>query len=180
MFLDSCIQDAYILACQAAYVPEGSCRAWLAGAIRVDCLCVQNQYPRIPACGRFEMFVPREECTKQLTKLCKTLQGKTSRTKLHHALRQMSQKIRSLGVAHNQAYTSSTVFLCSEDNRRPVLTYHHHSSSHAPWQTHRISLNPCLADNGPFWPLLVYRSSERLPASPCFRSTRTQLVSRVY
>lgn len=116
------------------------------------------------------VHAPRKMC-ETINRLCETCQGKTLCTKPHDALEQISQKIRSLGVAHSQAYAvhSSAILLCGEDNSMPDLAYHHYSSSHAPWQTHQTSFNPHLAGNGPFWPLLVYRPSERLQASPCLR-----------
>lgn len=130
---NTCVQDAYNLAWKVAYVSKGLAGPGLLESYSDERQPVGSMLVRASnnglrshadIWGVLGMFEPsREEGTKQLAKLSQaTSEGATNRAKLHDALEAVGEEVRSLGVAYNQWYTSTAVYLRDERSERPPLS----------------------------------------------------------
>ncbi|KAF5011620.1 hypothetical protein FDECE_2283 [Fusarium decemcellulare] len=129
---NTCIQDAYNLAWKAAYVTKG-----LAGPSLLDSYSKERQSVGASLVRESNNQIRKntnlwevlgmttsstEEGMRQLAELSQvTPEGSARRARLHDALEQKTQELESLGIAYNQWYTSTAVFLEDEPSPRPRL-----------------------------------------------------------
>ncbi|KAI1435895.1 FAD binding domain-containing protein [Xylaria sp. CBS 124048] len=129
---NTCIQDAYNLAWKVAYVEKG-----LAGRALLDSYTVERQpvgativrEAMVQFFGHIninkalgQLGATEEEGMKQIAELsAPTPAGEARRKELHDALEYKRQECENLGLAMNQWYDSSAVYLDDEKEPRPKL-----------------------------------------------------------
>ncbi|KAL1870918.1 hypothetical protein Plec18167_007223, partial [Paecilomyces lecythidis] len=129
---NTCVQDTYNLAWKVAYVSRGFAGPKLLSSYTKERQPVGDMLVReanngirahVDVWGAVGMFAPSpEEGAKQLSKLSEpTVEGANYRERLHTALDQIGQELRSLGAAYNQWYISTAVYLDDEADSRPLL-----------------------------------------------------------
>lgn len=129
---NTCIQDAYNLAWKVAYVSKGLAGPSLLASYSkerqpVGSNLVRESNNQIRKNADIWEILgmaasSTDEGMEQLAELSQaTPQGSARRERLHHTLEEKTQEFESLGLAYNQWYTSTAVYLEDEQSTRPLL-----------------------------------------------------------
>ncbi|CAG9990291.1 unnamed protein product [Clonostachys byssicola] len=129
---NTCVQDAYNLAWKILYVSKG-----LAGQGLLETYNAERQpvgaslvraandgfQSHAEIWGALGMFAPSpEEGLKHLDQFYHASpEGAERRAIIQNSLQNIEREVQSLGIAHNQWYTSGAVYLHDEQSSRPVL-----------------------------------------------------------